>query len=219
MLVVFLGPPGAGKGTQATRLAAKYGAPQVSTGDMLREAVAAGSELGQRVAAIMDAGQLVDDATLADLVRDRLAKPDVSGGAVLDGYPRNVEQAATLSALLVDTPHEHVDCVLFLDVAEDVLVERLSNRRACPNCGANFHLVFKAPADGVHCDRCGTELIQREDDSEDVVRQRLQVYHDVTEPLVAHYDAEGLLVSVDGAGSIEDVWNRVDAAISRAVRS
>ncbi len=138
---------------------------------------------------------------------------------MLDGYPRNVEQAATLAALLADTPHNGVDCVLFLDVAEDALVERLSNRRACPNCGANFHLIFKAPADGVHCDRCGTELIQREDDREDVVRERLQIYRDVTQPLVAHYDAEGLLVSVDGSGTIEDVWNRVDAAVAQAVRA
>lgn len=217
MLLVFLGPPGAGKGTQATRLAAKYGVPQVSTGDMLRDAVATGTEVGLRVKPIMDAGRLVDDATLADLVRDRLGQPDTAGGAILDGYPRNTAQAATLEALLADTAHRAVDRVLFLDVAEEILVDRLSKRRACPSCNANFHLVFKPPADGTHCDRCGTELIQREDDGEDVVRDRLRVYRDSTAPLVEYYERLGLLVRLDGDGTIDDVWGRVDRAMSEAV--
>lgn len=217
MVLVFLGPPGAGKGTQATRLAAKYGVPQVSTGDMLRDAVAAGTEVGLRVKSIMDAGHLVDDATLADLVRDRLAQPDTTAGAILDGYPRNTSQAATLEAVLADTPHGAVDRVVFLEVAEEILVARLSNRRACPNCNANFHLVFKPPADGKHCDRCGGELVQREDDREDVVRGRLRIYHESTAPLVDYYERLELLVRIDGAGSIDDVWGRVDDAVSMAV--
>ncbi len=217
MLLVFLGPPGAGKGTQATRLAAKYGVPQVSTGDMLREAVAAGTDVGLRAKSIMDAGQLVDDATLADLVRDRLGQPDATGGAILDGYPRNTAQAAALESLLADTPLEAVDRVLFLDVAEEILVDRLSKRRACPSCNANFHLVFKPPADGTNCDRCGTELVQREDDREAVVRDRLQVYAEITAPLVEHYERIGLLARIDGAGSIDDVWSRVDNVMSMAV--
>lgn len=217
MLLVFLGPPGAGKGTQATRLAAKYGLPQVSTGDMLRDAVAAGTDLGLRVKSTMDAGQLVDDVTLADLVRDRLGQPDTNGGAILDGYPRNRAQAATLELLLADTPHEAVGRVFFLDVPEAVLVDRLSKRRACPSCNANFHLVFNPPADGLRCDRCGTELVQREDDREDVVRDRLRVYRDSTAPLVESYEQLGLLVRIDGDGTIDDVWSRVDGAMSEAV--
>jgi adenylate kinase len=217
MLLVCLGPPGAGKGTQATRLAAKYGLPQVSTGDMLRDAVAAGTDLGLRVKSTMDAGQLVDDVTLADLVRDRLGQPDTNGGAILDGYPRNRAQAATLELLLADTPHEAVGRVFFLDVPEAVLVDRLSKRRACPSCNANFHLVFNPPADGPRCDRCGTELVQREDDREDVVRDRLRVYRDSTAPLVESYEQLGLLVWIDGDGTIDDVWSRVDGAMSEAV--
>ena len=217
MLLVFLGPPGAGKGTQATRLAAKYGVPQVSTGDMLREAVAAGTDVGLRAKSIMDAGQLVDDATLADLVRDRLDQPDTTAGAILDGYPRNAAQADALQALLGATPHGAVDRVLFLDVAEEILVDRLSNRRACPSCNANFHLIFKPAADGKHCDRCGGELVQREDDREDVVRDRLRIYSESTAPLVEYYDGLGLLVRIHGGGSIDDVWSRVDNAMSMAV--
>jgi len=219
MLLVFLGPPGAGKGTQATRLAAKYGVPQVSTGDMLREAVAAGTDVGLRAKSIMDSGALVDDVTLADLVRDRLDQSDTSGGAILDGYPRNTAQAAALEALLADTPHHAVDRVLFLDVAEEILVDRLSKRRACPSCNANFHLAFKPPADGSHCDRCGAELVQREDDREGVVRDRLRVYRDSTAPLVEHYERLGLLLRIDGDGTIDDVWGRVDGAMSEAVRA
>ncbi len=217
MLLVFLGPPGAGKGTQATRLAAKYGVPQVSTGDMLREAVAAGTDVGLRAKSIMDAGRLVDDETLADLVRARLGQPDTAGGAILDGYPRNTAQAKTLDMLLSDTSHGAVDRVVFLDVAEEILVERLSQRRACPACNANFHLLFKPPADDAQCDRCGTQLVQREDDQEDVVRDRLRVYADNTAPLVEYYEQLGLLVRIDGDGSIDDVWGRVDGAISRTV--
>ncbi|NKB90093.1 MAG: adenylate kinase [Acidobacteria bacterium] len=213
MLLVFLGPPGAGKGTQAARLSTKYGIPQVSTGDMLREAVAAETEVGLRAKSIMDSGQLVDDDTLAELVRDRLAQADADGGAILDGYPRNTAQATTLDEILSDADSRRVDRVLFLEVAEDVLVDRLSKRRACPGCNANFHLRFNPPSDGVHCDRCGTELIQREDDREAVVRDRLGVYRDSTEPLVDFYSERGLLARIDGEGDIDEVWDRVDATV------
>jgi len=219
MLVVFLGPPGAGKGTQATRLSAKYGVPQVSTGDMLREAVAAGTEVGRRAKSIMDAGQLVDDATLAELVRERLSQPDTSSGALLDGYPRNTAQAATLDALLLDTSHSRVERVLFLDVPEDILVDRLSKRRACPECNANFHLIFKPPADGTHCDRCGTTLVTRDDDREEVVRDRLAVYRESTAPLVDYYTQRGQLLRIDGSGTIDAVWATIDGAMAEAVRA
>jgi adenylate kinase len=219
MLVVFLGPPGAGKGTQAARLSAKYGVPQVSTGDMLREAVAAGTEVGLRAKSTMDAGQLVDDTTLADIVRERLGRPDAAAGAILDGYPRNPAQAETLDALLMATPHQRVDRVLFLDVPEDILVDRLSKRRACPGCNANFHLAFNPPADGETCDRCGTRLVLRDDDREDVVRDRLRVYRASTAPLVDYYDQRQQLVRIEGNGSIDSVWTMVDAAMAEAVRT
>jgi len=219
MLIVFLGPPGAGKGTQASRVSAKYGMPKISTGDMLREAVAAGSDLGQRVASIMDAGVLVDDATMAQVVRERLLKEDVTTGAILDGYPRTRVQAEGFDALLAGTRHGSVDLVVFLDVPEDRLVERLSNRRACPSCGANFQLDLNPPAKAGVCDRCGAGLVQREDDSEQVVRDRLEVYRRQTEPLVAYYRDHGVLERFDGADSIGDVFVAIDEVISRAVRA
>lgn len=219
MLIVFLGPPGAGKGTQASRVSAKYGMPKISTGDMLREAVAVGSDLGQRVASIMDAGELVDDATMAQVVRERLMKADVASGAVLDGYPRTTVQAEGLDALLVGSAHSTVDLVVFLDVAEDELISRLSTRRTCPDCGANFHLEFKAPAETDVCDRCGGSLAQREDDQKDVVRDRLAVYVRQTEPLVRYYRDHGVLATIDGSGSTEEVFDRIDQHIATAVRA
>ncbi len=217
MLVVFLGPPGAGKGTQAARLAAKYGLPQVSTGDLLREAVAAGSELGRRVKAIMEAGGLVDDDTMGEVVRERLARADAAGGAIMDGYPRTCAQAKFLDRLLRTTPQGGVDLVLFLDVPEQMLIDRLSRRRACPECGANYHLDFRPPLAAGRCDRCGAELIQRDDDREQVVRQRLAVYRESTEPLVAYYRDRGVLREIDGTGTIDEVFARVDAAMAASV--
>lgn len=216
MLVIFLGPPGAGKGTQASRLSAKYGLVKISTGDMLRAAVSAGSELGERVRAIMDAGELVDDDTMAEVVRVRLAEPDAREGAILDGYPRTLAQAETLTEILDEG--RALDVVLFLDVPESELVERLSRRRACPECGANYHLGHKPPATEGRCDRCGSELVHREDDREDVVRDRLAVYRRQTEPLVEFYRARELLVPIDGTGDIDAVWSRIDAAMGEAVR-
>lgn len=218
MIVVFLGPPGAGKGTQASRLSAKYALPKVSTGDMLRGAVAADSPLGRRVASIMDSGELVDDDTMAEVVRARLGKPDVASGAVLDGYPRTLAQAQTLASILEEQDRQ-VELVLFLHVPEEDAVERLSRRRACPECGANYHLSFNPPAEEGECDRCGAKLVHREDDREEVVRERLQVYRERTEPLVDAYRAQDLLVQVEGTGSIDDVWDRVDSAMARAARS
>lgn len=218
MLVVFLGPPGAGKGTQASRLSTKYGLPKVSTGDMLREAVSAGSPLGQHVRSIMDAGVLVDDATMGEVVRERLGQPDAAGGAILDGYPRTQAQAEELAAIL-GVRGGSVDLVLFLEVPEETLVERLSCRRACPECGANYHLIFNPPAQAGRCDRCGGRLVQREDDREDVVRERLAVYADLTEPLVECYRRRGILHRVDGTGTIDAVWQRVDSVMGRAVQA
>ncbi len=217
MLVVFLGPPGAGKGTQAARLSAKYGIPQVSTGDMLREAVAADNDLGRTVKAIMDSGDLVEDDTMRDVVRERLKKPDTAAGAILDGFPRTSVQATALDELLQQTSHQGVDLVLYLDVPEDVLVERLSRRRVCPECGANYHLIFNPPAQGARCDRCRSELVQRDDDREAVVRDRLAVYREKTQPLVDRYQERGQLVRIDGDAGIDEVFDRSDAALAAMV--
>lgn len=214
MLVVFLGPPGAGKGTQASRLSAKYGLVKISTGDMLRAAVTAGSELGERVRSIMETGELVDDATMAEVVRVRLAQDDARSGAILDGYPRTLAQAETLEEIL-----DGVDVVLFLNVPEPELIDRISKRRACPDCGANYHLTHRAPATEGICDRCGGRLIHRDDDREEVVRERLAVYRAQTEPLVDYYRTRGLLAEIDGTGSIDSVWERIDGAMSEAVRT
>lgn len=219
MLLVFLGPPGAGKGTQASRLSAKHGIARVSTGDMLREAVAAGSELGGRVRTIMEEGKLVDDRTMGEVVRERLLHADVAAGAILDGYPRTRQQAEYFDGLLETTGLGGVDLVLFLDVPEATLVQRLSKRRACPHCGANYHLAFHAPESEGTCDRCGGALVQRDDDREEVVLDRLRVYRELTEPLVEYYAGRGLLRNIDGTGGIEEVFRRVDGALTRAVRS
>lgn len=219
MLVVFLGPPGAGKGTQAARLSTKYGLPKVSTGDMLREAVAAGNELGERVGAIMEAGELVPDDTMAAVVEQRLARPDCEGGAILDGYPRTVRQAELLEGIATRTSLGGVDLVLLLSVPEQELVRRLSGRRVCAECGANYHVEFNPPAREGVCDRCGGELRQRGDDTEDAIRERLRVYREQTGALAGHYRAGDTLHEVDGRGDIDDVFRRVDAVVSGAVRA
>jgi adenylate kinase len=219
MIVVFLGPPGAGKGTQAIRVSEKYHLPMVSTGDMLREAVAAGSPLGAKVKSIMESGDLVDDETIAAVVEDRLAKPDCANGVLLDGYPRTAPQAQSLDPLLSRIGMAPVGLVLMLDVEEGEVVNRISGRRSCPECGANFHVIFKQPQNEGVCDECGAALFQRADDQEDVVRERLSVYRRMTEPLVDYYRERGVLVEIDGAGSIDEIFSRVDAAMAEAVGS
>lgn len=216
MIIVFFGAPGAGKGTQASKASAKYGLPRVSTGDMLREAVAAGNELGRKVGSTLDAGELVDDETMAAVVEARLREPDCSEGALLDGYPRTLVQARDLDELLSRSPHGRVDLVLHLKVPEVRVVERLSRRRACPRCGANYHLDFNPPERQGICDRCGAELVHREDDREDVVRERIQVYKRSTAPLIEYYRDQGVLREIDGDGGIDDVFARVDAAVAEA---
>jgi adenylate kinase len=219
MIVVFLGPPGAGKGTQAIKVSEKYDLPMVSTGDMLREAVAAGSPLGAKVKSIMESGDLVDDETMAAVVEDRLAKPDCARGVLLDGFPRTAPQARSLDPLLSRIGLAPVGLVLMLDVDEDEVVRRISGRRSCPKCGANYHVTFKPPqSDGI-CDECGAELIQRADDEENVVRERLAVYRQMTEPLVDYYRDRGVLVEVDGSGTIDEIFGRVDAAMAEAIGS
>jgi len=201
--VVLLGAPGAGKGTQAERIAARYGLPHVSTGDMLRAAVAKGTEMGLEARRFMDAGELVPDEVVIGVVRERLAEGDTREGFLLDGFPRTIEQAERLDALLAGAGRA-LTHVIQLDVPEDELVERLAGRRLCRSCGKGYHIVFDPPRrDGV-CDACGGELYQRADDAEATVRNRLAVYRAQTEPLVEHYREQGILRTASGGGKMPD---------------
>lgn len=208
MNLILLGAPGAGKGTQAKVLTRRLGIPQVSTGDMLRAARASGSELGERVAAVMDDGRLVSDEIILALISDRLKQPDAGGGVIFDGFPRTVAQADGLVALGVGIDH-----VLSIDVPEGLLVERLGGRRTCRACAAMFHVEFKAPAKEGVCDKCSGELYQRADDNEDSIRNRLGVYHQDTAPLVRYYSEKGLLREIQGTGTPHEVTARINAVI------
>jgi adenylate kinase len=205
MRLVLLGPPGAGKGTQAERIAARYGIPHLSTGDMLREAVAADTEVGRRAKAIMDAGQLVPDDVMNRLVADRIAQPDAARGFVLDGFPRTQAQAEALDDLL-SRRGQRLDAVLELAVDDDALVDRISGRFACAKCGAGYHDRYKQPEVKRVCDLCGSrEFVRREDDNAETVRARLNAYHAQTAPLLPYYRNKGLLTVVDGMAEIDDV--------------
>jgi adenylate kinase len=205
MRLVLLGPPGAGKGTQAERIKARYGSAHLSTGDMLREAVAAGTEVGRRAKAIMDAGRLVPDDVINRLVAERIAEPDCARGFILDGFPRTLAQAQALDALLHDRG-ERLDAVLELAVDDDALVERISGRFACAKCGAGYHDRFRQPKVAGVCDVCGSrEFVRREDDKAETVRARLEAYHAQTAPLLPYYRKQGLLAVVDGMAGIDEV--------------
>ncbi|MGH7362407.1 MAG: adenylate kinase [Candidatus Methylomirabilales bacterium] len=208
MRVILLGPPGAGKGTQAQRLTQTLGIPQVSTGDILRAAAAAGTPLGREAKATMDQGALVPDGVVIGIIQERLAAPDCARGYILDGFPRTAAQAEALGETLqaLGTP---LTAVLSITVDPEELVRRLSGRRTCGNCGAAYHLETAPPRRAGLCDRCGGALLQREDDREETIRKRLAVYREQTAPLVAYYRGRGLLREVDGRGDIDDVFARV----------
>ena len=212
--VVFLGAPGAGKGTQARRLAGGWAVPQVATGDMLREAVAEGTPLGREAKRFMDSGALVPDEVVIGLVDERLARPDAASGYVLDGFPRTVAQAEALDALLRRRGQD-LDRVIFFDVSRDELLRRLTGRRICRQCGTAFHLISAPPRVAGRCDQCGGELYQRPDDAEATVAHRLDVYQKQTAPLLDYYRDRGLLVRVEGEGPVE----RVAESIQKAVRA
>jgi adenylate kinase len=212
--IAFLGPPGAGKGTQARELARAWSVPHIATGDMLREAVAAGTALGREAKAYMDRGALVPDDVIIAMIAERLRRPDAQSGFLLDGFPRTIPQAEGLERLLKDLG-QPLERVIYFDVAEPELLRRLTGRRVCRACGHSFHVVSNPPRrDGV-CDVCGGELYQRADDSETTVRNRLRVYREQTAPLLEWYAGKGLLATVQGEGRIEDIGRRVQDALRR----
>lgn len=216
MRLILLGPPGAGKGTQAQWLKEAYGIPQLSTGEMLREAVAAGTEVGREAKAIMEAGQLVSDEVINRIVAERIDQPDCAQGFILDGYPRTINQAEALDAMLAERGLK-LDAVIELTVDQDALVERISGRFSCATCGAGYHDKFKPTrAPGV-CDVCGsTEFVRRKDDNAETVRSRLQAYEAQTAPLLPFYRARGLVRQVDGMAPIEEVTEGIRQALRPA---
>ena len=214
MRLVLVGPPGAGKGTQAEFIADRFAIPKISTGDIFRTNVSGGTELGRMAKEYMDAGDLVPDKVTIAMVRDRLGEPDAAAGFLLDGFPRNVAQAYELDSILNDLGSS-LDVVLELQVDNEEVVRRLSGRRTCRKCGHIWHVEYDpTKADGV-CDRCSGELFQRDDDRAETVRHRLDVYVEQTSPLVEFYSGRGQLVVVDAIGTVEDVTERATGALAR----
>jgi len=204
--VVLLGAPGAGKGTQAERVVATFGLPHISTGEILRAAVAAGTELGAQAQQYMQAGKLVPDEVVVGIIRERLAEPDAARGFLLDGFPRTLQQAAALDDMLA-AAGRGLTHVVVLDVPQPELIERLSGRRTCRQCGKGYHIKFDPPKQPGTCDVCGGELYQRADDNEETVRSRLVVYGEQTEPLIGYYARKGLVSTISGGGRMPaDVW-------------
>jgi len=217
MRIVLLGAPGSGKGTQSQLLQKTYAVPQISTGDLLREAVAKGSDLGLRAKAAMDSGKLVDDATVLGMIRERLANPDAANGFILDGFPRNNIQADALHAMLTEIG-KPLEAVVLLNLDLGILFKRLTGRRICQACGAVFNIFTSPPDDAKHLAATGhaPQLIQRPDDKEEVIGKRLEVYDAQTKPLVAHYSAAGLLRVVDADADMDVVFHSIQQAVQKA---
>jgi adenylate kinase len=214
MLLILLGPPGAGKGTQAKLLATEFRIPHISTGDMFRDHKARGTEIGKKVQAIMDAGGLVTDDVTNAMVKERLARPDVAPGFILDGYPRTTAQAEFLDQILRSLGRAITRCLSY-EVAEEVLVERMSGRRSCPKCGTVYHVSQSPPQRDGYCDRDGTGLVQRDDDKPETVKKRLQEYAAKTEPLRRFYRERNLLSEIEGVGSPEGILAATKLALGR----
>ncbi|CAL9303070.1 MULTISPECIES: adenylate kinase [unclassified Streptomyces] len=213
MRIVLVGPPGAGKGTQAAFLARNLSIPHISTGDLFRANISQGTELGKQAKAYMDAGNLVPDEVTIGMAKDRMEQPDAENGFLLDGFPRNVAQAKALDAML-EAADMKLDAVLDLEVPEDEVVKRIAGRRICRNDSAHvFHVTYSPPKQDGVCDVCGGELYQRDDDSEETVRTRLEVYHTQTEPIIDHYRAQGLVVTISALGKVNEVTDRAMAAL------
>ena len=215
MRLAFLGPPGAGKGTQARDLSREWGVPHLATGDMLREALAARTALGLEAKRFMDQGALVPDEVIIGLMRERLAKPDAAKGFIVDGFPRTIAQAEALARLLKDAG-QALDAVIFFDVSEEELLRRLTGRRVCRQCQTTYHLVSAPPQKPGVCDRCGGELYQREDDRAETVRRRLEVFARQTTPLLDYYRQRNLLTTVAGEGPIDSIRQAICRAAGTA---
>ena len=208
MNLILLGAPGAGKGTQAEVICDRLNIPTISTGNIIREALKSGSEVGLKAKSFIESGKLVPDEVVIDIIKERIAKDDCKDGFILDGFPRTIAQAEALDSMGVS-----IDRVLDINVADDVIASRLSGRRVCEACGSSYHLVSKKPAVEGVCDKCGGTLIQRKDDHPDTVADRLKVYHEQTEPLKAYYEKKGLLRVVDGQDTVADTTYRTFCAL------
>lgn len=214
MRLIMLGAPGAGKGTQAVKVAEALHVPHISTGDIFRANIKNGTELGKKAKAFMDAGKLVPDELTCDLVADRLAQPDCTEGFILDGFPRTIPQAEALEKVLSDLGTK-IDFAVNIDVPDEAIVSRMGGRRACVGCGATYHVVFNPPKKENICDTCGQTLILRDDDKPETVQTRLSVYHEQTQPLIDFYAKKDALVSVDGTQQMDDVFKAILKAIGK----
>jgi len=205
MKIILLGSPGAGKGTQSTFITETYGIPQISTGDMLREARKNQTDLGKEAESYMLAGKLVPDEVVIGIVEERVAEKDCEKGFILDGFPRNVSQADALGSML-EKRGVNIEAVINLDVSDDQVVKRLGGRRVCNKCGSSFHVEYSPTKNDGVCDKCGGDVVQRKDDNEDTIRQRLQVYKEQTKPLIDYYRGKNILKMVDGSAETDNVW-------------
>lgn len=212
MRIIMLGAPGAGKGTQAKRISAKYGIPHISTGDIFRADIKNGTELGMKAKAYIDQGLLVPDDLTVEIVMDRIEEDDCKNGFVLDGFPRTIPQAEALDKALTAI-NENVDFALNCEVPDENIVQRMSGRRVCLTCGATYHVLHAAPKQEGICDACGNELILRDDDKPATVEKRLRVYHERTQPLIEYYEKAGVLKTIDGTQNLEDVFNSIVAIL------
>lgn len=216
MNLILFGPPGAGKGTQAEKVSAAFGLPHIATGDILRDAVAKETPLGQEARRYMEKGELVPDDVVIGIVAERVAEPDCRDGFILDGFPRTIEQAEALGRIL-DNMHRKIDLVLNIAVSDEELVRRLSRRRVCRECGSVYHLDFNPPESGDVCDKCRGQVYQRADDTEETIRRRLEVYREQSEPLIGYYERQGLLFTVTGKGSIDEIFSEIQERL-KAIR-
>ncbi len=212
MKIIMLGAPGAGKGTQAKKIAEKYGIPHISTGDIFRANIKGGTELGMKAKAYMDQGQLVPDDVTIGMLLDRISEADCGQGYVLDGFPRTIPQAESLTKALAERG-EKMDYAIDVDVPDAAIVTRMGGRRACIGCGATYHIVFNAPKTEGICDTCGEKLVLRDDDKPETVQKRLDVYHEQTQPLIAYYQEAGILKTVDGTKNLNEVFEDIVAVL------
>lgn len=213
MRIILLGPPGSGKGTQGDLIEDKYGFPKISTGDLLRNAVKLGTDLGKKAEAAMNRGELVSDEIVIEMLKQRIFQQDCQSGYLLDGFPRNISQARHLDEIVQDTS----EIVLDIHLSDQTLIDRISARRICPQCGAIYNLMGKAPLKADTCDQCSEKIIQREDDTTEVIQRRLLVYHEQTEPLIEHYRHQSIYYRIDGEGKIEDVFAVICSVLDKAI--